>query len=279
MEPVWLVATFGLGLIAMRWGTASQGKEFSMKKKSLHHKRLTLAAIMFASTGLAIANGPAVAQQTPAKWKPALESITVTAAPTQNWRVILTGTRLGEAIIVTASIPVPYSDLDLAQEPGAAELGRRIHVAARLVCEQLDIKYPPALYPILDGDDCVHTTAIDGMSRANQIIAAAKGWASGCTRRKVPRESEETMTFTPVVIVAVGAFLLAGCQERLTLEQAQALCTKQGGLLAVIYTQKLTMSGAGPQIASPGDCISPSKFDIKPAAPPAASASAPAPAN
>jgi predicted small secreted protein len=87
------------------------------------------------------------------------------------------------------------------------------------------------------------------------------------------------MTFTPVVIVALGAFLLAGCQERLTLEQAQALCTKQGGLLAVIYTQKITASGAGPQIASPGDCISPSKFDIKPAAPPAASNGAPAPAN
>jgi len=79
------------------------------------------------------------------------------------------------------------------------------------------------------------------------------------------------MTFTPVVIVAVGAFVLAGCQDRLTLEQ--------GGLLAVIYTQKITTSGVGPQIASPGDCISPSKFDIKPAAPPATSASAPAPAN
>jgi hypothetical protein len=94
------------------------------------------------------------------------------------------------------------------------------------------------------------------------------------------------MTFTPVVIVALGALVLAGCQERMTLEQAQALCTKQGGLLAVIYTQKITTSGVGPQIASPGDCISPSKFDIKPAAPPAASNNTlpasngvPAPAN
>jgi len=87
------------------------------------------------------------------------------------------------------------------------------------------------------------------------------------------------MTFTPVVIVALGAFVLAGCQEILTREQAQALCTKQGGLLAVIYTQKITTSGIGPQIASPGDCISPSKFDVKPAAPPAASGSAPALAN
>jgi hypothetical protein len=30
----------------------------------------------------------------------------------------------------------------------------------------------------------------------------------------------------------------------------------------MIYSQKLTASGIGPQSASPGDCISPSKFDI-----------------
>jgi hypothetical protein len=83
------------------------------------------------------------------------------------------------------------------------------------------------------------------------------------------------MKFAPVVIVALGAFGLAGCQDRLTLEEAQALCTKQAGLLVVIYTQKLTASGIGPQIASPGDCISPSKFDITPPA----SNNAPAPAN
>jgi UrcA family protein len=145
-----------------------------MKKESLHYKHFTLAGIMLAFTGLAIANGPAVAQQTPEKWKPALESVTVSAAPAQNYRVVLSGSHLGEAFIVTASMPVPYSDLDLAKEPGAVEFGRRIHVAAHLVCQQLDMKYPPALYPILDGFDCEHTAALDGMSRANLIIAAAK---------------------------------------------------------------------------------------------------------
>lgn len=78
------------------------------------------------------------------------------------------------------------------------------------------------------------------------------------------------MKVVPVAIL--GAFVLAGCQDRLTLEEAQALCKKQGGLLMVIYSQKLTASGIGPQIASPGDCVSPSKFDIAPPAP------APAPA-
>ena len=64
----------------------------------------------------------------------------------------------------------------------------------------------------------------------------------------------------------------------MTLEEAQAACTKKGGLLTIIYTQKLTLSGAGPEEASPGDCISPDKFD--PAAPtPPSPAAKPAPAN
>jgi UrcA family protein len=129
---------------------------------------------MLSSIGLVIENEPAVAQQTQARWKPSAESVTVSAAAAKNYRVILSSTHLGEAFAVTASMPVPYSDLDLAKEPGAAELGRRIHVAAYLVCRQLDIKYPPSLYPILEGDDCEHMAAMDGMSRANQIITAAK---------------------------------------------------------------------------------------------------------
>ena len=133
-----------------------------------------LTPIMFAAIGLAIANGPAVAQQTPAKWKSSLESITVSAAPAKNYRVIWSSTRLGQALVVTASMPVPYSDLNLAKEPDAVEFGRRIHVAAHLVCLQLDLKYPPQLYPVVEGDDCEHAAAADGMSRANLIIAAAK---------------------------------------------------------------------------------------------------------
>jgi hypothetical protein len=75
--------------------------------------------------------------------------------------------------------------------------------------------------------------------------------------------------------VFLTGLVLAGCQSKMTLEEAQALCTKKGGLLVVIYTQQITASGPGPQITSPGNCISPSKFDI---APPASN-NAPAPAN
>ena len=147
-----------------------------MKTTSLHHKHLVLAAVLLASIGLAITARPALGQQTATKWVPTREAIIVRAAPTKNWRVVLTASHLGEAFIVSASMPVPYSDLNLAREPDAAEFGRRIHVAAHLVCQQLDIKYPPTQYPIVDGYsgyECERATANDGMSQASTIIASA----------------------------------------------------------------------------------------------------------
>jgi hypothetical protein len=82
--------------------------------------------------------------------------------------------------------------------------------------------------------------------------------------------------FTPIVILCAGAFALAGCQHQLTLEEAQAACTKQGGFLVVFYSQKITTAGLGPQIATPGNCVSAGKFDKTPAASaPAAPPSAP----
>ena len=83
------------------------------------------------------------------------------------------------------------------------------------------------------------------------------------------------MKLTPVMMAAFALCLLAGCQNRLTLEEARALCTKQGGFLMVIHTQKITTSGVGEEIDSPGDCVSASKFDIPPAAP----RNTPGPAN
>jgi UrcA family protein len=146
-----------------------------MKKESLHHKHLMLIAIMLAST--ALTNAPALAQQTSARWKPSVESIIVRAGPMKDWRMALTASHLGKAFMVSASIPIPYSDLDLAKEPDATELGRRIQVAARLVCLELDNKYPPTQYVILDGYsgyDCARMAARDGMEQINTVIASAK---------------------------------------------------------------------------------------------------------
>jgi UrcA family protein len=149
-------------------------------KISLHNKHLLPAAIFFAFIGLA--GGPAVAQQTQSqqslqatpKWNPRLEAVIVSAMHSKNYRMVLSSTHLGEAFVVTASLDVPYSDLHLARDADAAELGRRIHVAAHLVCVELDRKYPPNLYPIIEGEDCEHNATMDGMDRANQAIAAAK---------------------------------------------------------------------------------------------------------
>ncbi len=87
-------------------------------------------------------------------------------------------------------------------------------------------------------------------------------------------EDEASVKFTPVMIVGgiVAAFELAGCQHQMTLEEARAACTQQGGFLVVIYTQKITVAGVGPQVATPGNCASSSSFTT-------AAGAAPAPAS
>ena len=144
-------------------------------KKSLRHGHLMLAASVFAFTGLVIE--PALAQQASARWKPGVESIIVRAGAMKNWYAALSASHLGKAFLVSASIPVPYSDLDLGKDQDATEFGRRIQVASQLVCEALDSKYPPAQYPILEGssgNDCVRAAARDGMDQVSTILASAR---------------------------------------------------------------------------------------------------------
>lgn len=138
-----------------------------MKTSPLY--QLTLAASLTA--GALIAGGPAQAQDAP-KWTPKLESVIIAAKrPERNYRMVLSSSRLGEAYFISASIDVPFSDLNLARDPDADELGRRVHAAARVICHQLDMKYPPAQYPILEGFDCVDDAARNGMEQANLVIA------------------------------------------------------------------------------------------------------------
>jgi UrcA family protein len=137
------------------------------------HPQLLLATIVV-PTVLAAAHAPALAQQTTARWNPTLEQVIISAKASRNYRVVLTNSRLGEAFIVSASMEVPYSDLNLTRDPDADELGRRIHVAAHLICEEMDRKYPQVQYPILEGFDCEHDAARDGMERANLVIANAR---------------------------------------------------------------------------------------------------------
>jgi hypothetical protein len=100
-------------------------------------------------------------------------------------------------------------------------------------------------------------------------------------KRKVLHECEASVKFTPVVIVGgiAAAFGLAGCQHQMTLEEARAACSQQGGFLVVIYTQKITVAGVGPQVASPGNCVSSSSFNTAPATSASSAPPAPAPAT
>jgi hypothetical protein len=60
----------------------------------------------------------------------------------------------------------------------------------------------------------------------------------------------------PVVILALGLGMLAGCTP-MTLEEARALCNKEGGMLTVFSTQEISLSGkaVGPEKDVPGNCI------------------------
>jgi UrcA family protein len=137
--------------------------------KAIHF--LVVAALM---AGAGLTASPASAQEPP-KWTPGLESVIISAKrPERNYRLVLSNSRIGEAFFVSASLDVPYSDLNLVREPDANELDRRIHVAARLVCRELDLKYPQVQYPILEGFDCVSDAARDGMENARMVIAKAR---------------------------------------------------------------------------------------------------------
>lgn len=79
------------------------------------------------------------------------------------------------------------------------------------------------------------------------------------------------MKFASLAILPVLA--LAGCAHKLTLEELQDQCMKQGGMLMIIYTQEITASGPGEQIANPGKCVTPKNFEApstpSPSTPPA----------
>ncbi len=125
--------------------------------------------------GIVALAAPATAQPAARVWNPGPESVVVNGTAFMSFRGILTGSHIGQAIAVSAHVAVPYGDLNLTSAPGVDEFGRRIHVAARLVCDQLDRKYPVSLYPVLDGstgEDCVRASAAEGMVAANQVIAS-----------------------------------------------------------------------------------------------------------
>lgn len=148
-----------------------------MEKGSLQRSLRVLTVAVLGCVGLTFAGGQTFAQQATPKWKAPIATITVRATPIpmQTLREIQRLTVQGHKFLaISASIPVPYGDLNLTQESGAAELGRRIRLAARMACQQLDIKYPPYIYAVIGTDDCAKKATDNGMAEADTVIEAAK---------------------------------------------------------------------------------------------------------
>lgn len=142
-----------------------------MEKLLLRRKHLVqLAAVL--AFGSALPGEPVHAQSRNSK---SIATITVTAAPIGNLRELQRLTIQGQKFLaVSASIPVPYGDLNLMQQAGVSELDRRVKVAARMACEQLDTAYPPYIYAVIGGDDCVKVAADNGLAEAERVVAAKR---------------------------------------------------------------------------------------------------------
>ena len=87
------------------------------------------------------------------------------------------------------------------------------------------------------------------------------------------------MKLVPAITLGIVCGMVAGCQASLTLAEAQALCTKQHGLLIVVYSQEVTRTRVGPLVAKPGRCVSPTQFKDTDAAAPAQPPAKPGPAT
>jgi UrcA family protein len=118
-----------------------------------------------AAAGLAVAQGPAYAQQ----------STDVTVETSQIRQGFQAIGRIGEGVrVVSASGIVNHADLDLTTHSGARTLEKRIRDAAKQVCAQLARQEPLSA----DGNPpCVKGAIENGMLQARALIAAAKAQA------------------------------------------------------------------------------------------------------
>ena len=81
------------------------------------------------------------------------------------------------------------------------------------------------------------------------------GWVDRAIRCAGFRKIAKFALFLPV-------FALAGCVHAPTLEDLQEQCMQKGGMLMIVYTQEITLSGGpGEQIPSAGRCVMPENFD------------------
>ncbi|HEY5239156.1 MAG TPA: UrcA family protein [Rhizomicrobium sp.] len=70
---------------------------------------------------------------------------------------------------------VRYDDLDLRTADGAYVLRARARLTARLMCNELDERYP---LTTPDGQSCAKISTHEATYRANEAIAEARGYAA-----------------------------------------------------------------------------------------------------
>lgn len=131
-----------------------------MNKNSLANGAPRLALIVI---GLAIASGPAIAQE--------VKEVIVEAPRAVVRKVERTNT--GAPVeILTLTRRVSYADLDLSKSADAATLETRINDTAKDSCTQLDKMIP--LLGRSDDGDCVKKAVDGAMVQAKAAIAAAQ---------------------------------------------------------------------------------------------------------
>lgn len=83
--------------------------------------------------------------------------------------------KLGEPLILTSiSQPVYFDDLNLRTGRGAHILKQRVRLTARMLCRQLDERYPVTAD---DSPPCYSAALDDAMYQADRAIADARGYS------------------------------------------------------------------------------------------------------
>jgi UrcA family protein len=138
------------------------------------HKKYSVGKLICAAAALGIIGGSGVAT-TPATAQQSDEISIVAPRTGDKERVgIAKGGIPISQVSVTRKILV--SGLDLSKPEVVAELTKRINETAKEACDQLNILYPPSIYPTEGPEkNCVEEAAKGGMAQANTLISRAKG--------------------------------------------------------------------------------------------------------
>ncbi len=103
------------------------------------------------------------------------ESATTTSATPVVRQDVVGRTKIDAPITrLTASQPVSYAGLNLANPADVKVMDQRIQSAARQDCAELRDRAPGLMNPVLSGGHCVRSAERDARSSLNAAVLAAK---------------------------------------------------------------------------------------------------------